>query len=52
MDILVLLLFVGALSAWGIWVTLRAEERKEAAEKKDQQVARRPDATQKSNGSA
>jgi hypothetical protein len=52
MDILVLLLFTGIFCGWGIWVTLRAEERKEAADKKDQQVARRPDAAQKSNGSA
>jgi hypothetical protein len=52
MDILVLLLFVGALSAWGIWVTLRTEERKEAAGKKDQHVARRPDTAHESDGSA
>ena len=35
MDILILLLFVGGFSAWGIWVTLRAEERKDVSDKKD-----------------
>jgi len=52
MDILVLLLFAGIFSGWGIWVTLRTEERKEAADKKDQQVATRPDTAHKSDGSA
>ena len=52
MDILVLLLFTGIFCGWGIWVVLRTEERKEAARKKAQQVAGRPDAAQESDGSA
>ena len=35
MGIVFLLLFVGVFGAWGIWVTLRAEERKEAGEKRE-----------------
>jgi hypothetical protein len=32
MDILFLLLFVGVFGAWGVWVTLRTRERKDAGE--------------------
>jgi hypothetical protein len=52
MDILVLLLFTGIFCGWGIWVSLRAEERKEATDKKNQQVARRPDTAHEPDGSA
>jgi hypothetical protein len=52
MDILVLLLFTGIFCGWGIWVSLRAEERKEGANKKDHQVATRPDTAHESDGSA
>ena len=52
MDILVLLLFTGIFCGWGIWVVLRTEERKEAADKKNQQAAGRPDTAHESDGSA
>ena len=52
MDIVILLLFGGIFGAWAIWVSLRTEERKEAANKKDQQIAGRPDTAHESDGSA
>jgi len=35
LKILIVLLCIVAFAVWGIWVALRAEERKEAADKKD-----------------
>ena len=35
MDVVIFLAFIAAFAAWGIWVSLRAEERKEAGEKKE-----------------
>lgn len=35
LKILIVVLFFASLAAWGIWVALRAEERKEATDKKE-----------------